>query len=94
MAHTKAGGSVKTGRDSAGQRLGVKRFGGQAIRTGGIIVRQRGTRMEAGVGVGVGVDHTLFAMRDGFVTFSVRQIEKFTGRKVRRTIVSVLDTAK
>jgi large subunit ribosomal protein L27 len=90
MSHTKAGGSVKTGRDSAGQRLGVKRFGGQPIRVGGIIVRQRGTRMEAGVGVGVGVDHTLFAMRDGIVDFSVRQIEKFTGKKVRRTIVSVV----
>ena len=91
MAHTKAGGTAKNLRDSAGQRLGVKRFGGQTVRTGGIIVRQRGTRMEAGVGVGVGVDHTLFAMRDGVVEFSTRQITKFTGRKVRRTIVSVAD---
>lgn len=91
MAHTKAGGTAKNLRDSAGQRLGVKRFGGQTVRTGGIIVRQRGTRMEAGIGVGVGVDHTLFAMRDGVVEFSTRQIQKFTGRKVRRTIVSVTD---
>lgn len=90
MAHTKAGGSVKTGRDSPGQRLGVKRFGGQVVRSGGILVRQRGTRMEAGVGVGVGVDQTLFALRDGVVSFSVRQIMKFTGSKVRRTIVSVV----
>lgn len=90
MSHTKAGGSVKTGRDSAGQRLGVKRFGGQAVRPGGIIVRQRGTRMEAGAGVGVGVDHTLFALRDGVVEFSSRQIQKFTGTRVRRTIVSVV----
>jgi large subunit ribosomal protein L27 len=89
MSHTKAGGTVRGGRDSAGQRLGVKRFGGQTVRTGGVLVRQRGTRMEAGVGVGVGVDHTLFAMRDGIVTFTVRQIQKFTGKKVRRTIVSV-----
>jgi large subunit ribosomal protein L27 len=72
----------------------VKRFGGQTVRTGGVLVRQRGTRMEAGEGVGVGVDHTLFAMRDGIVDFSVRQIQKFTGKKVRRTIVSVVAPQK
>ncbi len=93
MAHTKAGGTAHNLRDSAGQRLGVKRFGGQFVRNGNIIVRQRGTRMEAGVGVGVGVDHTLFALRDGVVSFTTRQIQKFTGTKVRRTIVSV-DLAK
>lgn len=91
MSHTKAGGSVKGGRDSAGQRLGVKLFGGQFVRSGGIVVRQRGTRMEAGVGIGVGVDHTLFALRDGIVKFSTKQIQKFTGAKVRRTFVSVVD---
>ena len=91
MSHTKAGGSVKGGRDSAGQRLGVKLFGGEFARGGSIIVRQRGTRMEAGVGVGVGLDHTLFALRDGVVKFSVKQIEKFTGTRVRRTFVSVVD---
>lgn len=91
MAHTKAGGSTRNGRDSAGKRLGVKSYGGQIIRTGGIIVRQRGTRMEAGTGVGMGVDQTLFAMRDGIVSFSTRQVQKFTGTKVRRTIVSVVD---
>jgi len=91
MSHTKAGGSVKGGRDSAGQRLGVKLFGGQIVRSGGVLVRQRGTRMEAGVGVGVGVDHTLFALRDGIVEFSVKKIEKFTGAKVRRTFVSVVN---
>jgi large subunit ribosomal protein L27 len=91
MSHTKAGGSVKGGRDSAGQRLGVKLFGGQVVRNGGIIVRQRGTRMEAGVGVGVGVDHTLYARRDGVVKFATKQITKFTGTKVRRTFVSVVD---
>ena len=89
MAHTKAGGTAKNLRDSAAQRLGVKRFGGQFVRAGGVIVRQRGTRMEAGVGVGVGVDHTLFALRDGVVSFSTKQIQKFTGSKVRRRIVSV-----
>ena len=91
MSHTKAGGSVKTGRDSQSKRLGVKLFGDQFVRSGGIIVRQRGTRMEAGVGVGVGVDHTLYALRDGIVKFSVKQIQKFTGTKVRRTFVSVVD---
>ena len=91
MSHTKAGGSSRNGRDSAGKRLGVKMYGGQVIRTGGIIARQRGTRMEAGVGVGTGVDQTLFAMRDGVVKFSTRQVQKFTGTKVRRTIASVVD---
>ncbi len=91
MSHTKAGGSVKTGRDSQSKRLGVKLFGDQFVRAGGILVRQRGTRMEAGVGVGVGVDHTLYALRDGIVKFSVKQIQKFTGTKVRRTFVSVID---
>jgi large subunit ribosomal protein L27 len=94
MSHTKAGGSVKTGRDSAAQRLGVKLFGGQFVRSGGVLVRQRGTRMEAGVGVGVGVDHTLFAMRDGIVKFYTKQVQKFTGTKVRRTFVSVVDDEK
>jgi large subunit ribosomal protein L27 len=91
MSHTKAGGSVKTGRDSESKRLGVKLFGDQFARAGNIIVRQRGTRMEAGVGVGVGNDHTLFALRDGIVKFSVKKIQKFTGTRVRRTFVSVLD---
>ncbi len=94
MSHTKAGGTARNLRDSAGQRLGVKRFGGQVIRTGGVIVRQRGTRMEPGVGVGVGVDHTLFALRDGVVAFTTKQIRKFTGKRVRRTIVSVVDAQK
>jgi large subunit ribosomal protein L27 len=91
MSHTKAGGSSKNLHDSQAQRLGVKLFGGQFVRSGGVLVRQRGTRMEAGVGVGVGVDHTLFALRDGIVTYSIKQIQKFTGTKVRRTFVSVVD---
>ncbi len=93
MAHTKAGGSTRNGRDSASQRLGVKRFGGEVVTAGSIIVRQRGTRMEGGVGVGMGLDHTLFALQSGLVTFSTKQITKFTGRKVRRTIVSVAPIA-
>lgn len=90
MSHVKGAGTAKNLKDSPGQRLGVKLFGGQAVSIGGVIVRQRGTRMEAGEGVGVGVDHTLFALRDGFIKFSISQITKFTGRKVRRTIVSVV----
>jgi len=90
MSHTKAGGSVKTGRDSQSKRLGVKLYGNQFVRSGGVIVRQRGTRMEAGTGVGVGNDHTLFALTDGLVQFSVKRIKKFTGSKVRRTFVSVI----
>jgi large subunit ribosomal protein L27 len=91
MSHTKAGGTAKNLRDSAAQRLGVKLFGGQFVRSGGVLVRQRGTRMEAGDGVSTGVDHTLFAMRDGVVKFTTKKVEKFTGTKVRRTFVSVVD---
>ncbi len=69
MAHKKAGGSSRNGRDSESKRLGVKVYGGQVIRGGGIIVRQRGTRIHAGVNVGQGKDHTLFALVDGTVGF-------------------------
>lgn len=69
MAHKKAGGSSKNGRDSAGKRLGVKRFGGQLVKAGSIIARQRGTSIRAGNNVGVGKDYTLFAKIDGLVTF-------------------------
>lgn len=69
MAHKKAGGSSRNGRDSAGRRLGVKKFGGEAVIPGNIIVRQRGTRVYPGTGVGMGKDHTLFALVDGRVLF-------------------------
>jgi large subunit ribosomal protein L27 len=69
MAHKKGVGSSRNGRDSHSQRLGVKRFGGEAVRAGTIIVRQRGTRIHAGQNVGVGRDYTLFALIDGLVTF-------------------------
>lgn len=69
MAHKKAGGSTRNGRDSDSKRLGVKIFGGQAVRAGNIIVRQRGTHFHAGTNVGVGRDHTLFALTDGAVRF-------------------------
>ncbi len=69
MAHKKAGGSTRNGRDSESKRLGVKRFGGEEISAGSIIVRQRGTKFHAGVNVGCGHDHTLFAKADGRVIF-------------------------
>ena len=72
MAHKKAGGSTRNGRDSESKRLGVKKFGGEAVLVGNIIVRQRGTRFHAGVNAGVGKDHTIFAKADGVVTFSTR----------------------
>lgn len=76
MAHKKAGGSTRNGRDSESKRLGVKRFGGQEVSAGSIIVRQRGTRFHAGDNVGMGRDHTLFALSDGAVKFEVRGPEK------------------
>ncbi len=70
MAHKKSGGSSRNGRDSIGRRLGVKTFGGQSVRAGAILVRQRGTKWRAGLHVGIGKDHTLFALKDGTVSFS------------------------
>ncbi|MBF0269299.1 MAG: 50S ribosomal protein L27 [Alphaproteobacteria bacterium] len=81
MAHKKAGGSSRNGRDSNAQRLGVKRFGGQAVLAGNILVRQRGTQFHPGANVGIGKDHTLFALINGKVGFA-------TGIK-GRTFVSV-----
>ena len=72
MAHKKAGGSTRNGRDSESKRLGVKRFGGEQVSAGSIIVRQRGTATRAGENVGVGRDHTLFAKIDGLVKFEVK----------------------
>ena len=72
MAHKKAGGSSRNGRDSQAKRLGVKRFGGQLVQAGSIIVRQRGTRVHPGVNVGLGRDHTLFAKVTGTVQFGAK----------------------
>jgi large subunit ribosomal protein L27 len=87
MAHKKAGGSSRNGRDSESKRLGVKRYGGQFVLAGNIIVRQRGTQFHAGDGVGIGKDHTLFALKDGTVQFAVK------GAKNRR-FVSILAAAQ
>ena len=73
MAHKKAGGSSRNGRDSQGQRLGVKRFGGERVTAGNIIVRQRGTKFHPGLNVGLGKDHTIFATCDGEVKFATKR---------------------
>ena len=72
MAHKKAGGSSRNGRDSAGRRLGVKKYGGEKVVSGNIIVRQRGTKWHPGEGVGMGKDHTIFATTDGTVAFRAK----------------------
>ena len=71
MAHKKGGGKSRNGRDSHSKRLGVKKYAGEQVRTGHIIVRQRGTRIKPGTNVGVGKDHTLFALSDGYVKFEL-----------------------
>ncbi len=76
MAHKKAGGSTRNGRDSNPKYLGVKRFGGQHVLAGNIIIRQRGTSTHAGENVGIGRDHTLYALTEGFVKFSIRGPKK------------------
>ena len=83
MAHKKAGGSSRNGRDSHSKRLGVKAYGGEAITAGAIIVRQRGTQVHPGINVGMGKDHTLFALVDGSVQFSIKGSDK-------RTFVSIV----
>ena len=89
MSKTKAGGSTRNGRDSVSKRLGVKAFGGQNVSAGSILVRQRGTKFHAGKNVGIGKDHTLFALISGIVDFSEKRIRKFDGRKFRDIFVHV-----
>jgi len=89
MAHTKAKGSTRLGRDSRAQRLGVKLFGGQKVKTGMVLIRQRGSKWYAGEGVGRGSDDTLFATSDGVVNFAKKTVKKFTGALEKTTFVSV-----
>ena len=89
MAHKKAAGSTKNGRDSQAKRLGVKVFGGQTVRAGSIIVRQRGTKYHAGENVKVGRDHSLFALIPGKVVYSRKRKMKFDGRRMENTIVNI-----
>ena len=90
MAHKKAGGSSRNGRDSAGRRLGVKKFGGESVTGGNIIVRQRGTKYYPGANVGMGKDHTLFALTDGRVAFRDGKL----GRKFVHVEMQITSAAK
>ncbi len=89
MSKTKAGGSSKNGRDSKSKRLGVKLFAGQEVKPGDILIRQRGSKYEAGNGVGVGKDYTIFAINEGVVKFSQIRKTNYAGSKMRKTVVSI-----
>lgn len=90
MAHVKGGGKTKNNRDSQSKRLGVKLFGGQEAKSGDIIIRQRGTKYQPGVGVGTGKDYTIYATQTGYVSFYQKRKSSFTGTKHRKTYVSVV----
>jgi large subunit ribosomal protein L27 len=89
MSKTKSGGSARNLKDSPGQRLGVKRYGGQSVSTGAVLVRQRGLSKVAGPGTAVGKDYTIYATREGKVAFKKTQVTRFSGKKVPRTQVRV-----
>ncbi len=93
MAHRKAGGSTQLGRDSISKRLGLKKYGGEIVKAGNILVRQRGAKWRAGENVMRGADDTLFATCDGKVKFKIKKIRKFTGKKEKARFVSVEKTA-
>lgn len=88
MAHKKAGGSSRNGRDSAGRRLGIKKFGGEQVIAGNIIARQRGTKYHPGTNVKLGVDHTVFATSNGVVSFSFQR--RKNSKRNSKTIISVI----
>ncbi len=90
MAHRKAGGSAKNLRDSNPQYLGTKLYDGQKAQTGSIIVRQRGTKILAGTNVGVGKDHTLFALKEGVVKFTSKRKLNFNGQEKRRKVANIV----
>lgn len=89
MSHVKAGGTSKNNRDSQGQRLGVKLYGGQAVKTGQVIVRQVGMTKRPGKGTFVSENYTIHAAQDGTVVYKTRKIRRFTGKSVKRTEVTV-----
>ena len=89
MAHKKAVGGTRLGRDSKSKRLGVKIYGGEIIKTGQIIIRQRGTKFTPGENVGIGKDHTIFAMINGIVDFKKKKLKSFSGRLDPRVLVNV-----
>jgi large subunit ribosomal protein L27 len=94
MAHKKAGGSTALGRDSQSKRLGVKRYEGQVVKAGNILVRQRGTKIRPGQNVMIGKDHTIFAVIDGIVKFSQRKIKKFNSDLIKTKFIHVLPVKK
>jgi len=89
MAHKKAAGSSKNGRDSKSKRLGIKKFGGQVVTAGSILVRQKGSKYGAGENVGLGRDYTLFALKEGTVEFTEKRQVKFDGRRFTKTLIHV-----
>lgn len=89
MSHKKAAGSTKNGRDSAAKRLGIKAFGGQFVKAGSIIIRQRGTKFFPGKNTGMGKDHSIFTKIDGVVAFSEKKITKFDGRVFRDKVINI-----
>lgn len=93
MSHKKAAGSTQNGRDSQAKRLGVKVFGEQAVRAGGIIIRQRGTKYFPGKNAGMGKDHTIFSLIDGKVHFTEKAMKKFDGRIFKDKLVNILPVA-
>lgn len=90
MASTKAGGSTQNNRDSRSKRLGVKKFGGQPVIAGNIIVRQRGSKFRPGVGTAIGKDDTIYAIKKGVVKFTSRKLSRFTGKLKEVKIVNVV----
>lgn len=94
MAHKKAGGSTAYGRDSHGQRLGVKKYAGETVKSGNIIVRQRGSKIRAGLNVKMGSDDTLFALKDGVVKFTNKRIRRYTGHFKLAKFANVVPAGK
>ncbi len=94
MAHKKAGGSSRNGRDSAAKRRGVKRFGGQVVKAGEVLVRQKGTVFRPGTNVGMGRDFTLFALESGIVNFTEKAVRRFDGRRYEKKFVGIQPVGK
>ena len=94
MSHKKAGGSTALGRDSQSKRLGVKLYGGQKVKSGNIIVRQRGSKIRPGQNVMVGKDYTLFAVANGIIKFTEKKVKKFNGDLIKTKFVHVLPATK
>jgi len=91
MAHKKAGGSSRNGRDSNAKRHGVKRFGGQFVRAGEILIRQKGTKFRPGINVGMGRDFTLYAEKEGVVTFTKKAVMRFDGRRYEKVFCNITE---